>query len=165
MNRTPTERASRWLEQFGSAVAASDVRGAAAQFHAESYWRDLVSFTWNIKTMEGADEIGAMLGATAEKIRPSAWSLVDGAAEVDGAVEAWFKFDTALSRGIGHLRLKGERSLTLLTRCWSSRVTRSPRVRRGRTASSTARSSAGRTGSTAGRAKHRHWADRCSPIA
>ena len=64
MNRTPTERASRWLEQFGSAVAAPDVRGAAAQFHAESYWRDLVSFTWNIKTMEGADEIGAMLGAT-----------------------------------------------------------------------------------------------------
>jgi len=91
-NLTPTERASRWLAQFGSAIAASDVRGAAAQFHAESYWRDLVSFTWNVKTMEGAGEIGTMLGVTAEQIRPSAWSLVEGAAEVDGNVEAWFKF-------------------------------------------------------------------------
>ena len=77
-NLTPTGRASRWLAQFGSAIAASDVRGAAAQFRAESYWRDLVSFTWNVKTMEGAGEIGTMLGVTAEQIRPSAWSLVGG---------------------------------------------------------------------------------------
>ena len=115
MNQTPTERASRWLAQFGSAVAAPDVAGAAALFHDESYWRDLVSFTWNIKTMEGAGAIGAMLDATAARIRPSGWSLVDEATEVDGAVEAWFRFETALSRGIGHLRLKGERCLTLLT--------------------------------------------------
>src|SRR4029077_3035464 len=114
MNQTPTERASRWLAQFGSAVAAPDVAGAAALFHDESYWRDLVSFTGNIKTMEGAAAIGAMLD-TAARIRPSCWSLVDEATEVDGAVEACFRFETALSRGIGHLRLKGERCLTLLT--------------------------------------------------
>jgi putative flavoprotein involved in K+ transport len=115
MNQTPTERASRWLAQFGSAVAAPDVAGAAALFHDESYWRDLVSFTWNVKTMEGAGEIGAMLDATVARIRPGAWSMVEEATEVDGAVEAWFRFETALSRGIGHLRLKGERCLTLLT--------------------------------------------------
>ena len=57
MNQTPTERASRWLAQFGSAVAAPDTAGAAALFHDESYWRDLVSFTWNVKTMEGAGRL------------------------------------------------------------------------------------------------------------
>ena len=53
MNWTPSERAARWLAQFGSAVVAPDVAGAAALFHDECYWRDLVFFTWNIKTMEG----------------------------------------------------------------------------------------------------------------
>ena len=42
-----------WLEAFGKALANHDIAGATLLFDAECYWRDLVSFTWNIKTMEG----------------------------------------------------------------------------------------------------------------
>ena len=38
--------------------------GHVALFAADGYWRDLVSFTWNIRTCEGTDEIAAMLAAT-----------------------------------------------------------------------------------------------------
>src|SRR5271157_2695524 len=34
-------------------------------FEEDSYWRDLVSLTWNIITLEGKEKIKAMLEATA----------------------------------------------------------------------------------------------------
>jgi putative flavoprotein involved in K+ transport len=37
------------------------------------------------------------------------------AANLDGVIEAWFTFETAVGRGIGHLRLKNGRAWTLLT--------------------------------------------------
>ena len=42
-----------WLADWSQALAANDVGAAAALFNADSYWRDLVSFTWNIVTVEG----------------------------------------------------------------------------------------------------------------
>ena len=43
----------QWLSDFESALSSGDSAGAAALFHEESFWRDLVAFTWNIKTVEG----------------------------------------------------------------------------------------------------------------
>lgn len=40
-----------WLQNFADALAVGD--GAGALFHDESYWCDLVTFSWNIKTAEG----------------------------------------------------------------------------------------------------------------
>ena len=53
---TPTQQVSEWLSNFGAALDRADLAAAAEMFHAESYWRDLVSFTWNIKTLEGKAE-------------------------------------------------------------------------------------------------------------
>lgn len=44
-----------FLDEFGAALEAGDITAAAGMFRDECYWRDLVSFTWNIKTMEGRD--------------------------------------------------------------------------------------------------------------
>ncbi len=44
-----------FLDVFGAALEAGDFTAAAGMFQDECYWRDLVSFTWNIKTMEGRD--------------------------------------------------------------------------------------------------------------
>ena len=41
-----------WLGGFEAALKARDVERAAGMFATASYWRDLVSFTWNITTVE-----------------------------------------------------------------------------------------------------------------
>jgi putative flavoprotein involved in K+ transport len=111
----PTERASRWLAGFGAALEQGDVAAAVAMFDDDCYWRDLVSFTWNIKTMEGQDAIGAMLSTTLGDVRPSGWRLDGDATEAGGVTDGWFTFETGVSRGKGHIRLKGDKCWTLLT--------------------------------------------------
>ena len=43
------------LARLNDALERGDPKAAAAQFQPESYWRDLVAFTWNFRTMEGPD--------------------------------------------------------------------------------------------------------------
>ena len=63
-----TESVSGWLGAFEAAMESGEVERAAAMFADECYWRDLVSFTWNIKTLEGRQEIGDMLRARLEDV-------------------------------------------------------------------------------------------------
>ena len=42
---TPTSRAQTWLDAFDAALQRGDTAAAANLFDADSYWRDLVSFT------------------------------------------------------------------------------------------------------------------------
>jgi len=112
----PTQRAVRWLNDLEAALAAGEAAQAAELFDAtESYWRDLVAFTWNIKTLEGRDAIRDMLNATLGGVQPREWRIVAEASEADGVIEAWFTFETAVGRGKGLVRLKGERAWTMLT--------------------------------------------------
>jgi putative flavoprotein involved in K+ transport len=92
---TPTARAAAWLSCLGDALAASDIGAAVALFGSECYWRDLLTFTWNIKTMEGHEAIIRMLEATLAATAPSAWTIVEDATETDGVVEAWFTLSRA----------------------------------------------------------------------
>ena len=116
---TPGQRAGKWLQQFEKALAATDLKAVATLFAPECYWRDLVSFTWNIKTQEGRDAIADMLSSQLSHVKPSNFVLSGEATEADGIVDAWFTFDTAVSRGLGHVRLKagdgGDQAWTLLT--------------------------------------------------
>lgn len=52
---TPQQRVDEWLADFEAALAARDIDRAVGKFAVDSFWRDLVSFTWNIKTVEGRD--------------------------------------------------------------------------------------------------------------
>ena len=113
--KTPTQIVNAWLARFGKALAAKDTVAAAKLFDADSYWRDLVAFTWNIKTMEGPAAIAGMLKATLASVRPSHWKIEGEASEGGGITEAWITFETATARGRGHLRLKGGKCWTLLT--------------------------------------------------
>ena len=49
-------------------------------------------------TFEGREAIVDMLGARLDDVRPRAF-------EVD-AREGWFRFETSVGRGVGHVRLK-----------------------------------------------------------
>lgn len=111
----PTQTATEWLKKFADALASGDTVAVTGLFCKESYWRDLVSFTWNIKTMEGPNEIRAMLDVCLKDIAPKNWRIDGEANEVDGVVDAWINFDTAVARGRGHVRLRDGKCWTLLT--------------------------------------------------
>lgn len=112
---SPTQQASDWLAAFDQALTQGDVARALALFDADCYWRDLVAFTWNIKTCEGKEAIGAMLASVLGSVKPSNWRIAGEAMNNNGLVEAWFTFETAVARGRGLLRLKGNTCWTLLT--------------------------------------------------
>ncbi len=112
---TPSQQAQQWLDSFDAALKRGDHAAAAAMFGDESYWRDLISFTWNIKTAEGPAAIREMLQATMPGGQPSNWKLQGEASEAGGVTEAWFTFETGTGRGRGQLRLINGKAWTLLT--------------------------------------------------
>ena len=111
----PQAQADAWLQTLAAATEAGDAAAAAALFAADSYWRDLVAFSWNIKTFEGRDAIATMLAATLPAARPSQWRIDGPASVADGVTQVWFTFETAAGHGRGLLRLKDGLCWTLLT--------------------------------------------------
>ncbi|CAE6743655.1 NAD(P)/FAD-dependent oxidoreductase [Paraburkholderia haematera] len=117
----PENNASRTithiLESMESALKRGDTAAAVALFQPECYWRDLVAFTWNIKTMEGRDQIGAMLDAQLDAIKPTRLRVAEHEtpSEADGVAQAWITFETEAARGSGFIRVKDGLIWTLLT--------------------------------------------------
>ena len=104
-----------WLERFDGALRAGDTAAAADLFATECYWRDLVAFTWNIRTVEGREGVADMLEAALAHAQPRGWHTTEEPASADGVTEAWLAFETATGRGSGHLRLIDGKAWTLLT--------------------------------------------------
>ena len=118
LDSTPNSRALAFLGRFEAALAAGDAEAASNLFAIESYWRDLVAFTWNFKTLEGRDAIKDMLRACLPAIRPRKFALAEGetVTETDGVTEAWFTFETEVGARLRHAAAEGRgRSWTLLT--------------------------------------------------
>lgn len=112
---TPTTLAERWLQRFAQTLTAGDRVTVQDLFAPECFWRDLVAFTWTLRTFEGSEAIAAMLKATLANTGPHGWSLDGEAQDNGGTVEAWFRFETALGHGRGIVRLRNGRCWTLLT--------------------------------------------------
>jgi putative flavoprotein involved in K+ transport len=111
----PTSVVKTWLKNLENALSAKDSAAAAKLFGTESFWRDLVSITWNIKTVEGPDEIKHMLERTLSNAKPHNFQIEGEANEADGVTDGWFTFETATGRGKGLVRLIDGRAWTLLT--------------------------------------------------
>jgi len=112
---SPTEQASRWLAEFEAVLNAGDTAGAVSLFEEECFWRDLLTFTWNVVTMEGGAAISAMLDAQLAGTLPVALTLDEEPTVSGDTIEAWFKLETRVACGRGHLRMKNGRGWTLLT--------------------------------------------------
>ena len=112
---TPTTQVADWLAALDTALTRGDAAAAASLFNDESYWRDMVSFTWNISTAEGQPKVREMIERAVLPAKPSRWQIDGGATEAGGVTEAWIRFETEVARGYGHLRLMGGKCWTLLT--------------------------------------------------
>lgn len=112
---TASQQVTSWLQDFEQALSSNNPNKAAELFEKDGFWRDLISFTWNIKTLEGQEEIKEMLSAVLENTEPHNWQLTEEAVETNGIIEAWISFETKVAKGYGHLRLRNEKAWTLLT--------------------------------------------------
>ncbi|WP_425090506.1 NAD(P)-binding domain-containing protein [Tropicimonas sp. S265A] len=117
LDTTLADQAQGFLDEFGLALEAGDIDAATEMFTDDCYWRDLVTFTWNIKTVEGKDQIADMLRHQLGTTKPRNWTLADGEipTEEDGITTAWISFETDVARGYGLVRLRGDKIWTLLT--------------------------------------------------
>ena len=117
LDTTLNARIQAFLDQFDAALAAGDIDAAVGMFALECYWRDLVAFTWNIKTMEGRDQVREMLSSCLARVKPRNWKIAEGesATEAGGVTECWISFETEFARGYGLIRLQNDQIWTLLT--------------------------------------------------
>lgn len=117
LDTTVSLEVTKLLDQLNDALTSGDVNSATDLFLDDSYWRDLVTFTWNIKTLEGKDEIRSMLNSQLASIKPSDWQIAEGepATEEGGVITAWISFETTVARGYDLIRLKDGKIWTLLT--------------------------------------------------
>ena len=111
----PVAAATAWLAAFADTLERRDIAATLALFAEDCYWRDLLAFTWNVKTMEGKPAIAAMLEATLEATAPGAWELSQAKGGHAEPIEAWFTFKTGAGRGEGILTLENGKCRTILT--------------------------------------------------
>ncbi|WP_422742398.1 NAD(P)/FAD-dependent oxidoreductase [Mycobacterium sp. WMMD1722] len=105
---TPQQRVDNWLADFEAALAVRDIDRVVAKFATDSFWRDLVAFTWNLKTLEGRDGIAAMLTARLAETDPARFRTREAPTSEGDVTTAFIEFETAVGRGVGHLRLRGD---------------------------------------------------------
>lgn len=111
-----SQRAVSWLQAFEAALVRGDASAVLAMFaEDECFWRDMVALTWNIKTMQGKEQIAAFLAATLANAEPRGFRLEGEARDVNGVIEARFTFETSVTLGRGVLRLKDDRAWIILT--------------------------------------------------
>src|SRR5262249_48808493 len=91
-------------------------------------WRDVLAFTWRIRTVDGADAIVGALTAQADRVRPAGLKLDPNRTMPrrvtrvgTETIEAIFRFETAQGRGSGVLRLTPDASNVL--KAWTFHTT------------------------------------------
>jgi putative flavoprotein involved in K+ transport len=104
--------ADNWLVQFERALAQPGGGLLKTLFHPDSHWRDVLALSWDIQTVSGADAILAELHAHAGRAEPAGFAIDSDRTAPrmvtragTAAIEAMFKFETAIGRGSGIVRL------------------------------------------------------------
>jgi cation diffusion facilitator CzcD-associated flavoprotein CzcO len=118
---------SHWLAKLEAALADRDSVALRELFHLESHWRDVLALTWRIGTVSGREALAAELPRHAAMTRPCEFRIDPqrtAPRHVTRAgtkcIEAIFRFETALGRGSGVVRLlppgeESPRAWTFLT--------------------------------------------------
>ena len=93
LDSTIADQTQAFLDEFGAALEQGDIARARDMFQDDCYWRDLVSFTWNLKTVEGKDQVEDMLKHQLTTTKPSGWKLAEGEVptEEGGVTTAWIR--------------------------------------------------------------------------
>jgi putative flavoprotein involved in K+ transport len=113
-----------WLSAFERAATANDIEALGRLFAEDSHWRDLVAFTWHIRTFSSRDAIRQAFADRLAEVKPRSFSIAEGRTRPGvvtragtKCIEAIFCFETEYGRGSGILRLVPQAERTEFT-CW-----------------------------------------------
>jgi len=111
------DRVQHWLSAFEDALRAGDRTELEALFVAESHWRDLLAFTWNVTPTNMREAIVSRLLREQPNVQARTFRVAEGhiaprRAKRTGVevIEAIFQFQTAVGRCLGVLRLPAAQS-------------------------------------------------------
>lgn len=107
--------AENWLQGFSEALDSRDAEQVAAVFESDGFWRDFVSFTWNLYTAEGHEQIKQLAAQTLDQVSPRNWRITEEPVTDDGVTTAWLSFDTNVGGGQAVVRIRNNVAWTLLT--------------------------------------------------
>jgi putative flavoprotein involved in K+ transport len=103
--------ASLWLSAFADALSRGEAAAVAELFQPDGYWRDHLSFTWDLRTLRGHEAITGMLADRLTAVAPGDFRLdrpdplIQPLDERRPLVQVAFRFATATGRGRGVVRL------------------------------------------------------------
>lgn len=105
--------AERWLSAFSDLLKAREYDRVVRMMHADCYWRDLLTFSWDFKTLHGVDAIRSWLTGTFDKVSAHGFRLegeptVGAIGEHARTLEFFFRFETEIAFGRGYVRLVGD---------------------------------------------------------
>lgn len=125
----PGDLIASWLGDLERAVSQRDAAALADLFVEQSYWRDMVAFSWDLRCVAGNEAVAQTLLEEGERADPGRWRIAEsmsaprsvtrGGREV---TEAFIEFDLGIGGGTGLVRLVRDerdgrhRCWTLLTR-------------------------------------------------
>jgi cation diffusion facilitator CzcD-associated flavoprotein CzcO len=110
------EIAECWLSAFSELLKAREYDYVASMMHADCYWRDLLTFSWDFKTLHGVDEVKSWLIITFDTVgmhglRLEGEPAIGAIGEHSETLEFFFRFETKIALGRGYVRLVGDINL------------------------------------------------------
>jgi len=118
--------AQAWLAAFDEALGRQDASAAAALFLSDGLWRDLLAFTWTIKTIAGRAAIEATLRETLARAKPAHFHIPPQRTAPrwisragTECIEALFDFETAYGAANGAVRLVPDPQTPSRLRAWT----------------------------------------------
>ena len=121
-----SQAATLWVGAFETALQARDHDRLRGMFAAECFWRDILAFTWDLRTTAGAEAICQLLLPTLDRAAPTGFALAAGRTPPrvvtragTECLEVLFTFETTVGLCNGVVRLVREdgvyRAWTLMT--------------------------------------------------
>ena len=114
----PASIAAQWLSSFASALSSHKAEVVAATFLPTGWLRDILTFTWDSRSLEGTEKIANYLSHTLPNVEISNLKLSDDphflpatfAAGPAQGVEFGYTFETTIAWGRGFARLLPDES-------------------------------------------------------